>query len=173
MIPCVKKEFFEELRLEFDRRAKMLDSLTKKTTNLMITAGVVSAILFGFQTLPLEFEQDKMNSIWPHLILISISLLLGSIILCVGLNSAERQNTLFLGKNFLNKSNKVDLEIMKEWTTVTADEYYEELSEIYIECLIQSESVIKSRSTLLTYSILFFLGGLVSVPIFLATSIFF
>ena len=171
MILYVKKEFLEELRLELDRHTKMLDSLTKKTTNLIIAAGVVSAILFGFQTLPLEFEQDKENLIWPHAIWISIVLLIVSIIVNILLNVNKIQNTPFLRENFLDDSRKFDLEIMKKWTSASADEYYEKLSEEYIKCLIQSERVIKFRSFLLNSSIVAFWTGLVNVSVFFIMSI--
>ena len=170
MIFCVKKEFHDEMRLEFDRRAKASDSLTKKATNLMVIAGVVSAVLFGFQTPSLEFEQEKIILSWSHLIWISVGLLIISIISCIILNNVEIQKTPFLGENFLDDSGKVDLKIMKEWTSLCADKYYEELSKVYIECLVQSERVIESKSKLLNCSVIFFLSGLISAPILLAIS---
>ena len=166
----MKKEFLDEMRLEYDRCENASDNLTKKATNLMIIAGVVSAILFGFNTPSLEFGQDKMIFSWLHLIWISVGLLITSIILCVILNNVEIQETPFAGEKFLDGSGKIDLKIMRYWTSLYADRYYKELSEEYIECLIQSESVIESKSKLLSYSVKFFLSGLISAPILLAIS---
>lgn len=54
----LKKEFLEEMRSEFCRRETASESLTKKATNLMTIAGIISALLLGFYTSLLELEKN-------------------------------------------------------------------------------------------------------------------
>ena len=46
----MSKEFLDEMRLEFDRRTIALGDLNKKAKNLMTIAGIISALLLGFNT---------------------------------------------------------------------------------------------------------------------------
>ena len=165
----LKREFLEEMRLEFSRRKMTSESLTKKATNLMTIAGIISAILLGLYTPLLELETDIFFG-WLHWV--SVALLIITVGLCVVLNRVELQRTPFLGKKFLDKSGNVDLETIKSWTNASEKDYYEILCEEYIKCLTQSEDIIKTKSKWLTISIVLFLIGLVSIPTFLWLSIF-
>ena len=168
----MNKEFLEEMRLEFNRRDMASESLTKKATNLMTIAGIISALLLGLYTTLLEQEKIIFSD-WLHVIWFSIGLLMVSVGLCVVLNKVEFQKTPFLGKNFLNASNKVDLDILHSWIDSSKNDYYETLCTEYIYCLIEAESVIETKSRWLAISIILFLFGLVSAPVVLGISILF
>ena len=165
----LKKEFLEEMRLEFSRREMASESLTKKTTNLMTIAGIISAVLLGLYTPPLEIKTDTLD--WSDGIWGSVALLIITAGLCVVLNNVEFQKTPFLGKKFLDKSGNIDLKIVKSWTNASEEDYYEILSEEYIKCLIQAEDVIETKSKKVMILTILFLIGLVSGSIFLGLSI--
>ena len=167
----LKREFLEEMRLEFSRREMASESLTKKTTNLMTIAGIISAVLLGLYTSPLEPEADTSLD-WSDGIWGSVALLIITVGLCVVLNRVEFQKTPFLGKKFLDKSGNIDLKILKSWTNASEEDYYEILSGEYIKCLTQAEKVIETKSKGLIILIILFLIGLVSGSIFLGLSIF-
>ena len=165
----LKREFLEEMRLEFSRREMASESLTKKTTNLMTIAGIISAVLLGLYTPPLEIKTDTLD--WLDGIWVSVILLITTVGVCIVLNKVEPQRTIFLGKKFLDRSGNIDLKIVKSWTNASEEDYYEILSEEYIKCLTQAEDVIETKSKLLTISIILFLTGLVSAPVFVGLSI--
>lgn len=166
----LNKEFLEEMRLEFGRRETASESLTKKATNLMTIAGIISALLLGFYTSLLELEKNIFSD-WLHGIWISVILLITTVGLCVILNKVEFQKTPFLGTKFLDKSGSIDLKIFDSWINASEKDYYETLGVEYIRCLVQAENVIETKSRWLTISITLFLIGLISVPVLLGLSI--
>lgn len=166
----MNKEFLEEMRLEFNRRDMASESLTKKATNLMTIAGILSALLLGLYTSLLELEKNIFSD-WLHGIWISVTLLIFTVGLCVVLNKVEFQKTPFLGKKFLDKSGNVNLKTLSSWLHAPEKDYYEILCEEYIQCLSQAEDVIGTKSKWLTISITLFLLGLISAPVLLGLSI--
>ncbi len=114
----LNKEFLEELRLEFSRRDLASESLTKKATNLMTIAGIISALLLGLYTSLLELEESVFSN-WLHGIWISVVLLIITVGLCVILNKVEFQKTPFLGKKFLNKTGNINLKTLNSWIHAT------------------------------------------------------
>lgn len=166
----LNKEFLEEMRLEFTRREIASENLSKKSTNLMTIASIISALLLGFYTSLLELEKNIFFD-WLHGIWISVILLLTTVAVCVILNRVEFQKTPFLGKKFLDKSGNIDPKILNSWINAPEKDYYETLCEEYIQCLVQSEDAIETKSKWLTISITLFLLGLVSVPLVLGLDI--
>jgi len=44
----LNEEFIEELRLEYKRRERVSENLTKKMKDLMIVSGLIAALIMGF-----------------------------------------------------------------------------------------------------------------------------
>ena len=145
------------------------ENLTKKATNLMTIAGIISALFLGLYTTLLEQEKIIFSD-WLHGIWISVGLLIFTVGLCVVLNKVEFQKTPILGTNFLDRNGEIDLQKLKSWMDASEKDYYEILSDEYIQCLIQAECVIETKSKSLSFSITLFLIGLISAPVFLGLS---
>lgn len=164
------REFLEEMRSEFSRHEMASESLTRKATNLMMIAGIISTLLLGLYTLLLEHEKNIFSD-WVHGIWVGVILLIITVVACVVLNKVETQKTLFVGKKFLDKSGNIDLKILNSWIDADEKYYYERLHEEYIKCLVHAEDVNETKSRWYTISITLFLIGLISVPILLGLSI--
>lgn len=162
-------EFIEELRLEYERRERASESLTKKTKDLMMVSGIIAALIMGFYgsfAKPTEFQIDN----WLNVFLISEGLMLLTVILCIWSNKVEFQQTVLLGSN-LTKGSKTDFDIIKSWIKATKENYYEAIIDEYVKCLRKAEEEIARKATRLTAAICIFMGGLILFPIILVIAL--
>ena len=158
-------EFIEELRLEYEGRERASENLTKKTKDLMMVSGIIAALIMGFYgsfVKPTEFQIDN----WLNVLLISESLMLFTVILCIWSNKVEFQQTIFLGSN-LTKDSKTNFAIIKSWIKATKENYYEAIIDEYVKCLKKAEEDIARKATRLTVAICIFISGLILFPIIL------
>jgi len=92
------------MRLEYNRRDRASESLTKKANNLMTVSGIIATLIMGLYG-SLYGDTEHFTILEPlNLILLSVAAMIIAVIYCVALNKAEFQRTVFLGKNLAGNS---------------------------------------------------------------------
>lgn len=158
------EEFATEMRLQFNRHNDAAESLGKKAKELMTISGVILILLMGFNQFIFDVN-DESTPLLPYvLFFISIILMLITVGFCVWANSVEFQKNPILGKN-LQKNGKLDLDIFNSWVKAKKEDFFEALTEAYVECLVQAENVIESKAKKVSIANYIFLVGLVLIPI--------
>ncbi|MCY4490828.1 MAG: hypothetical protein OXC46_05110 [Thaumarchaeota archaeon] len=156
-------EFIEELRLEYERRVRASESLTKKTKDLMRVSGIIAVLIMGFYGLfikPAEFQIGD----WFNLLLISEVLMVITVIMCTRSNNVELQQTILLGSK-LTKDSKTDFDVIESWTEATKDDYYKAIIDEYVKSLKNAEDEAERKATRLTMAIHIFRIGLALLPL--------
>ena len=160
------EEFLEEMRLEYGRRYRASDSLTKKSNNLMVVSGIIATLVTGFYGSLIKLDQlqivDLLNPVW-----INVAAMILTVMLCANLNKIEFQRTVFLGSK-LSDGSETDFLKIQSWIESKHDVYYTELIGKYVQCLKHAEDIIETKSRNLSLIIKIFLGGLASLPVSLA-----
>lgn len=156
-------EFIEELRLEYERRERASESLTKKTKDLMSVSGIIAVLIMGFYGSFIEPTELQIDN-WFNALLISECLMLLTVIVCTWSNKVEFQQTILLGSN-LTKDSKTDFDTIKSWTKATKEKYYEAIIDEYVQSLKNAEEETARKATRLTIAIYIFTSGLILFPI--------
>ena len=157
------KEFLEEMRLEYDRRDKTSESLTKKSNNLMAVSSIIATLVTGFYGSLVRLDHlqitDLLNPVWINVVAMIIT-----VMLCVNLNKMEIQQKVFLGSR-LSDGSGTDFLKVKSWVEAKKEIYYTELIDKYVQYLKHAEDVIEAKSRRPSQIVLLFLGGLAGLPI--------
>ena len=151
--------FLEELKLEYWRRERAAESLTKKTKDLMVVSGIVAALIMA---LPGSiFNHAGLDlSIW---LTFAVWLMIATIAQCVRLNRVEFQQTVLLGSH-MTKGSMTDFDKIRTWTEATKEDYDEAIIDEYVKCIRSAERAIESKSTGLARCAATFLAGLLLLP---------
>ncbi len=162
----MNEEFIEELRLEYERREKASESLTKKTKDMMMVSGIIATVMIGFYgslAAPEGFQLDSSL----NLLAIGSLLMFLTIIICIYSNGAESQQTVLLGTHMM-KGSKTDFGVIKSWTESAKEDYHEAIIDEYVKCLKSAEDEIKSKARLLNMiNFIFFIGLVLFVAFFI------
>ena len=159
------KEFCEELRLQFVRHNDAVESLEKKSKDLITVSGIIATLLMAFGKFIFDFDSsiENIQSISVILFVVSMVLLLITIGICLWANRLYFQKNPFIGKNLI-KNDKLIPEIYKSWVKSKKEDFYEALSEEYALCLKQAETVIKKKAFRVTIASFIFPTALVLIP---------
>ena len=158
------KGFCEQVQLQFQRHMDAVDSLGKKSRDLMTVSGIITTILVGlygqvFMTISLPL---------PYSISISIGvfLMIATVVICVVTNRIEFKRNPFLGEKLLDGDQLNH--VFKSWIELTEMEYYMALIEEYTKCLKEGEKTIEKKAVWLNISIILFVSGLVLISLILS-----
>lgn len=166
----MKREFLEEMKLEYDRRNLASDTLAGKTRDLMTVSVIMIAGITAFYGHMWSVAEEK--GLLLHLPIVSIGLLGASTLLCVLSNGKEFQRTVFLGDKMTERS-EIKEDVVKSWTDSAEDDFYASLIREYLLCLKDAEDIMKKKAASLTKSIKLFAAGWITFPALVAVSLVF
>ena len=166
----MKKEFLEEMKLEYDRRNLASDSLARKTRDLMTVSVIMITGITAFYGHMWSIVGEKGD--WLHLPLISICLLGASALMCVRSNGKEFQRTVFLGDK-MTECSKIRKDMVESWTDASEGNFYASLTEEYLLCLKNTEDILRKKASSLTKSIILFVVGWTAFPVLVVVSLVF
>lgn len=164
----MKEEFLHQLEVEYDRRSRASDSLSKKISDLMTVSSIILAAftaIYGYMWSVGEAEDP-----WLYLPLIGVLALISVAVLCVKFNRVELQRTVFLGASMMNDSG-IKEDVVKSWTDSSEDDFYKLLIKEYLLCLKEAESAGKKKAANLRFLIWLFSGSCVAFPILFLISL--
>ena len=116
----MNEKFLRQLEIEYDRRSRASDSLSKKISDLMTVSAIIMAAftaIYGYMWSVVE-AKDLI-----YLPLIGVFALVLVTVLCVKFNRVELQRTVFLGANMTNGS-EIREDMIKSWTDTSEDDFY-------------------------------------------------
>jgi len=141
------KEFFQELKDQFQREVDLKDKLDTKAAHLMTIAGTVTTLLLGMVVF--VFGQINVDT---NLIKISFALLIAGII-CGGLSlfaavltHITKNYTYPIGEEVFYKNNQIDKETIKKFRESSDKKFYSAMIEEYLFSIKENSKENRKKS---------------------------
>lgn len=152
----MNKEFLDEMKLEYDRRVKTIESITTKSIALMTISGITAALVMGPYGSLEVFDQSLANTYR----IIGFIAVLSPIALGIFMNVVDFRRAVFQGTSMI-KNDKPNFEKLDDWINLEEKEYYHKLIGKYVQCLNHAEQAINKKLCWFVGGSTVFLCGLI------------
>jgi len=156
------KEFFQELKDQFQREIDLKERLDTKASHLMTVAGTVITLLLGM--IVLIFGQIDTET---NFLKISFGLLIAGIV-CAGLSlfaavltHITKNYTYPFGEEIFYKNNKLDENTIKLFRESSEKKFYTRMIEEYLFSIKENSKENRSKSNTINGGHITLLGGII------------
>jgi|SRR5215204_3117652 len=127
--------FLDELNKQNNRELDLKNSLENKSNSLITVSGIVIPLLFAFGIFVMEKIDRSYHLFWITAGILSFIIILNisSLLLAVWSAKIRHYRYPFSHFNFFDKTNKINVSAIKEYTNSKQNEFNEMLIEAYLK----------------------------------------
>lgn len=154
------KEFYLDMKLQFERNSETIENIKKRTTHLLSIIGIIFtgyAGLFGW----ILIDSKPYFEFW--VIVATHAALIIALVLCLFIILTSNRKTPITSKELLKKcchGYELNEEVFNVWSKLSSKEYYDEMTKAYLECIQDSEKKSSSIGLLFNGAVLVFIIGI-------------